>query len=91
MKSCKIIFTLFVLLILWISTTQAGWVAQYEFDEAAGPASTASNSISGSSVAALSDNWGNLNGQGQLVLSSNTEVVANAAGEDTDVDIDFKP
>lgn len=73
MKSCKIIFTLFVLPILWISTTQAEWVAQYEFEEAAGPASTASNSISGSSVAALSDNWGNLNGQGQLVLSSNTD------------------
>ncbi|MAS64840.1 MAG: hypothetical protein CL815_06415, partial [Coraliomargarita sp.] len=49
--------------------TNATVVAYYEFDETQGGASNALNSVEGSNIPLLNDNWGNLNGSGQLIIN----------------------
>lgn len=66
-----------------VSSLSAEVVAHYEFDEAAGGASGAVNSGSGIAVAAPSDDWGNLNGAGQLVVTANTARTNTALGSDS--------
>ena len=59
---------LITLLALAINTN-ATVVAYYEFDETQGGASNALNLVEGSNIPSLNNNWGNLNGSGQLIIN----------------------
>ena len=64
--------SLFVItFILLISNANAEVIAYYEFNETQGGASNALNSVEGSTISPLNNNWGNLNGSGQLVINQN--------------------
>ena len=59
---------LFTLLAL-VLNINATVVAYYEFNEPQGGASNALNSVEGSNIPSLNNNWGNLNGSGQLIIN----------------------
>jgi hypothetical protein len=64
--------SLFVItFILLVSNANAEVIAYYEFNETQGGASNALNSVEGSTISPLNNNWGNLNGSGQLVINQN--------------------
>ena len=54
-----------------VSSANAEVVAYYEFNESQGGSSNALNLGEGSNISPLNNNWGNLNGSGQLVINQN--------------------
>ena len=65
LKYSLFLFTLLAL-VLNINGTV---VAYYEFNQTQGGASNALNSVEGSNIPSLNNNWGNLNGSGQLIIN----------------------
>ena len=55
-----------------VLSANAELVAHYEFDEIAGGASAAVNAGT-STLVALNDNWGGMNGSGQLIVSADAD------------------
>jgi arylsulfatase A-like enzyme/beta-glucanase (GH16 family) len=75
-------------------SANAELVAHYEFNEASGGASNAVNSGTGSNVDALTDDYGAMNGAGQLIVSAdagrvNTSLVSDVFGGTIFYRIDF--
>ena len=84
----------FAYLVMAFLGARAELVIHYEFNEVTGSASGAVNSGSGTNIVALSDNYGAMNGSGQLIVSANagrinTPMGADAFGGDIYYRIDF--
>ena len=83
MNTKNLFYTFSVLFaVCFISSTSAEVIALYEFDGAAGGASSTGNSGTGAAIGALSDNYGPLNGSGQLVVSADQGRVNTPMGSD---------
>lgn len=64
-----------------VLSANAELVAHYEFDEIAGGASAAVNAGT-STLVALNDNWGGMNGSGQLIVSADADRQNSSLGGD---------